>query len=306
MKTKVTIIGAGMVGSTTAFSLVLHDIVEEIALVDINQELAESEVMDLQHSVPFVGRTNIKTGTYAECRDSQIVVVTCGAAQKPGESRLALVKRNATIVTDVLSGIYQANPQAIVVMVTNPVDVLTYLAVKKYPHNKDRIIGTGTILDSARFRHLIGTHLDIDSRSVHAYILGEHGDSEFPLWSGATMGNMRLLEHEKLQEKDKARIFEEAKNAAYAIIEGKQATYYAIGAGTAHLVRAIIRNRKTVLAVSHLIEDVYGVSDICLSMPVVVGRDGIVERLTIELSEAEQKMLQLSAEAIKAAAAEIL
>jgi len=258
MKTKVTIIGAGMVGSTIAYSLVLQDIVDEITLVDLNTELAESQVMDLQHSVPFVGRTTINSGSYADCSESQVTVITCGAAQQPGESRLALVQRNAAI------------------------------------------------LDSARFRHLLGAHLDIDNRSIHAYILGEHGDSEFPVWSGATMGNMRLLDHQALSDTDKERIFEEAKNAAYTIIEGKQSTYYAIGAGCAHLIRAIVRNRKSVLSVSHLIEGIYGVENVCLSMPVVVGRQGVVERLDVDLSKEEQELLQISAAALKAAAAEIM
>ena len=306
MKTKVTIIGAGMVGSTIAYSLVLQDIVDEINIIDLNTDLAKSQVMDLQHSVPFVGRTTISTGSYADCSDSQVTVVTCGAAQKPGESRLALVQRNAAIVESVVEEVFSNNPESILIMVTNPVDVLTHLAVKKYPHNKNRIMGTGTILDSARFRHLLGAHLDIDNRSIHAYILGEHGDSEFPIWSAATMGNMRLLDHRALSDDDKHRIFEEAKNAAYTIIEGKQSTYYAIGAGCAHLIRAIVRNRKSVLAVSHLIEGMYGVEDVCLSMPVVVGREGIVERLQVELNKEEQDLLLASAAALKAAAAEIL
>ena len=305
MKTKVTIIGAGMVGSTVAYSLVLQDIVDEITLIDLDTELAESQVMDLQHSVPFVGRTTISSGSYLDCRDSQVTVVTCGAAQKPGESRLALVQRNAAIVESVVEEVFAQNSESILIMVTNPVDILTHLAVRKYPQNKDRIMGTGTILDSARFRHLIGAHLDIDNRSIHAYILGEHGDSEFPVWSGATMGNMRLLEHKGLDSADKQRIFDEAKNAAYTIIEGKQSTYYAIGAGCAHLIRAIVRNRKSVLAVSHLIEGLYGIEDVCLSMPVVVGRYGVVERLKVELNLKEQELLHASAAALKSAAAEI-
>lgn len=306
MKTKVTIIGAGMVGSTIAYSLVLQDIVDEITLVDLNTELADSQVMDLQHSVPFVGRTTINSGSYADCSDSQVTVITCGAAQQPGESRLALVQRNASIVENVVAEVFVKNPESVLIMVTNPVDVLTHLVVKKYPQNKNKIMGTGTILDSARFRHLLGAHLDIDNRSIHAYILGEHGDSEFPVWSGATIGNMRLLDHRALSDTDKERIFEDAKNAAYTIIEGKQSTYYAIGAGCAHLIRAIVRNRKSVLSVSHLIEGIYGVEDVCLSMPVVVGQEGIVERLEVDLSKEEQELLQISAAALKAAAAEIM
>jgi L-lactate dehydrogenase len=184
-------------------------------------------------------------------------------------------------------------------MVTNPVDILTKLAIDMFPDKKDQIMGTGTLLDSARFRHLIGQKMDINPRSIHAYILGEHGDSEFPVWSTAAIGNMKLGTCNRLEDSDKNKVFKEAKNAAYTIIEGKQSTYYAIGAGTAYLLHAILYDKKTVLPVSHLIEGIYQISDICLSMPAVVGRDGILGKICIQLSEEEQESLQKSAKILK-------
>ncbi len=305
-RNKVTIIGAGMVGSTVAYSLVLEDIAEEIALIDLNENLAMAQVMDLQHAVPFAGATTVKVGTYADCADSAVVVVTCGAAQKPGETRLDLVQKNAAIIRSVVPQIFDANPDAVVVMVTNPVDVLTYIAVTMYPEKKWQILGTGTILDSARLRHLIGARMGINPKSIHAYMIGEHGDSEFALWSTAAIGNMRLGTCEDLSVQEKEEIAAQARNAAYAIIEGKQSTYYAIGAGTAHLVRAILYNKRTVLPVSHLLEGEYGVVDVCLSLPVIVGRGGVCGKLCIKLSDDEMVRLRESARILQEAAAAVI
>ncbi len=295
MKNKVTIIGAGMVGSTIAHSLIMKEIAQEIAIIDINEKLVESQVMDLQHAVPFVGQTYVHAGTYDDCTNSAAVVITCGVAQKTGETRLGLVEKNAKIMKDIIPQIFEKNPDIVLVMVTNPVDILTKLAISLFPDKKNQILGTGTLLDSARFRHLIGQKLDINPKSIHAYILGEHGDSEFPVWSTAAIGNMKLGTCTRLSTEDKENIFAEAKNAAYTIIEGKQSTYYAIGAGTSYLLHAILHNKKTVMPISHLIEGVYGISDICLSMPAVVGKNGIMGKICIELSKTEQKNLTISA-----------
>ena len=299
MSNKITIIGAGMVGSTIAHSLVMKEIAEEIAIIDINEKLVESQVMDLQHAVPFVGNVDVHVGNYNDCTDTDVAVITCGVAQKEGETRLELVEKNAKIIRGIIPKIFEKNPDIVLVMVTNPVDILTKLAIDMFPDKKDQILGTGTLLDSARFRHLIGQKLDINPKSIHAYILGEHGDSEFPVWSTAAIGNMKLGTCTRLTNSDKKTIFNEAKNAAYTIIEGKQSTYYAIGAGTSYLLHAILHNKKTVIPVSHLIEGVYGVSDVCLSMPAIVGNQGIMGRICIELSEKEQDGLQKSAEVLK-------
>jgi L-lactate dehydrogenase len=299
MKNKVTIIGAGMVGSTIAHSLIMKEIAQEIAIIDINEKLVESQVMDLQHAVPFVGNVDVHVGNYDDYVDSAVVVITCGVAQKKGETRLELVEKNAKIMKGIVPQIFEKNPDIVLVMVTNPVDILTKLAIDMFPDKKDQIMGTGTLLDSARFRHLIGRRMDINPRSIHAYILGEHGDSEFPVWSTAAIGNMKLGTCNRLEDSDKNKVFEEAKNAAYTIIEGKQSTYYAIGAGTAYLLHAILYDKKTVLPVSHLIEGIYQVSDICLSMPAVVGKGGILGKICIQLSEEEQESLQKSAKILK-------
>ena len=296
---KVTIIGAGNVGSTIAFSLILNNDVEEIALIDINEKLVGAQVMDLEHSAPFVGRTKVKVGNYEDCKDSAVVVITCGVSQKKGETRLDLVEKNSKIIRDILPKIFEQNEDIVVVMVTNPVDVLTKIAVKLYPDKEQQILGTGTLLDSARFRHLIGEHLSINPKSVHAYIIGEHGDSELPLWSTASVGNMNLDACNKISDADKEQIFNKAKNAAYAIIEGKQSTYYAIGAGTAKLINAILFDKRTVLPVSHYIKDHYGVNDVCLSAPVIVGRKGVISRLCIKLNSEEEKLLVKSAKTLK-------
>lgn len=299
MKNKVTIIGAGMVGSTAAYSLVTSDITNEIALIDINKKLAEAQVMDIEHAVPFYGYTNVKVGTYKDCADSKVAVICCGAAQKPGETRLDLVKKNSAIIKEVVPKIFKQNPNIILVMVTNPVDVLTYLSVKMFPHKKKQIIGTGTILDSARFRHLLSEHFKIDPRSINAYIVGEHGDSELPLWSTASIGNMALEGCNGIAARDKKIIFNKARNAAYAIIEGKQATYYAIASGIADLVRAILYNKNTVLPVSHFQDGEFGVRDVCLSMPVVVGEKGISGKICLKISATEKKLLKKSAAVLK-------
>ncbi len=299
MKNKVTIIGAGMVGSTIAYSLVMRDSAEEIAIIDINEQLVASQVMDLQHAVPFVGQTEVKIGDYEDCVDSAVVVITCGAAQKPGESRLDLVEKNAKIIQSIVPQIFEKNPDTVLVMVTNPVDILTRLAIDMFPDKKDQIMGTGTLLDSSRFRHLIGQKMDINPKSIHAYILGEHGDSEFPVWSTAAIGNMKLGTCNRLNESDKEEIFQKAKNAAYTIIEGKQSTYYGIGAGASYLVHHILHNKKTVIPVSHAMVGAFGLEDVCLSMPAIVGRSGIMGRICIELSEKEQEDLHNSAKTLE-------
>ena len=305
MKNKVTIIGAGMVGSTTAYSLISADITEEIALIDINKKLVKSQVMDLQHSVPFWGYTKVKVGTYKDLKDSKVAVICCGASQKPGETRLDLVKKNHAIIKDVIPKVFKQNPNVVVIMVANPVDVLTYAAIKMFPKKKNKIFGSGTILDSARFRLLLSQYLKVNPRSIHAYIVGEHGDSEVPLWSTASIGNARLEEFKRISPKKKKEIFENAKNAAYAIIEGKQATYYAIAAGVIQIARTILFDKRTVLSVSHLLEGEHGIEDVCLSLPVVVGKEGIVEKVKIDISEKEEKLLKKSAEKLKEVAKDL-
>ena len=301
MKNKVTIIGAGMVGSTLAYSLVTQDSAEEIAIVDLNKKLAKAQVMDLQHAVPFTKQTHVKVGTYNDCRDSGVVVITCGAAQKPGETRLDLIEKNTKIIREIMPQIFKANPNIVVLMITNPVDVLTYAAIKMFPKKKHQIMGSGTTLDTARFRYLLSQKLNINAKSIHAYIMGEHGDSEFPVWSTARIGNSKLLEHKNFNKQDQVKVFKETKNAAYAIIDGKQSTYYGIGSAASYIIKAILHDKRIILPVSHLIENIYGVKDVCLSTPAIVGGKGVMETLPLELSKEEQKLFKNSAKVLKKA-----
>jgi len=300
-KHKITIIGAGMVGSTAAYGLIASDITEEIALIDLNEKLVKSQVMDLQHSVPFWGYTDVKVGTYDDIRDSKLVVITCGAAQKSGETRLDLLKKNSAIIKDLMPKIFKKNPNIIVLMVTNPVDILTNLAIKMFPKKKRQIFGSGTILDTARFRLILGEKMSVDPKSVHAYIVGEHGDSELPLWSTAMVGNTNIDNFYKLSKSNKKRIFDQAKNAVYAIIKGKQATYYAIAAGIVQLSRAVLFDKKTVFTVSHPLNGEFGIKDVSLSLPVVIGGQGVIRRINMEISAEEKRLLQASATKLKKA-----
>lgn len=295
MKNKVTIIGAGMVGSTIAYSLIMRDMTEEIALIDIDESLVHAQVLDLQHAVPFTGTTHVHVGTYDDCRDSSIVIMTAGAAQEPGQSRLELVQKNARIMRDIVPRIFAANADATLVIVSNPVDILTRLAIEMFPEKKGHILGTGTILDSGRLRHLLSQALHVSAQSIHAYIIGEHGDSELPLWSSATVGGMKLIDHPELTPQKRKEIFEDARSAAYTIIAGKQATYYAIGAGAADLADALLHDTHTVLPVSHNLDGMYGINDVCLSMPAIVGRGGVIETVHVNITQEEQDALTKSA-----------
>lgn len=302
---KITIIGAGMVGSTTAYSLIAKDIADEVALVDINEKLVKAQVMDLQHSVPFFGFTKVKVGTYEDIRDSKIVIMCAGASQKEGQTRLDLMKKNSKLIREITPKVFEMNPDVIFVIVTNPVDILTYIAIQTAPKHEKQILGTGTLLDSSRFRHLLGERLHINPRSIHAYIVGEHGDSELPFWSTAVTGSMSIDACKILSEQEKEEVFEEAKNAAYSIISGKQATYYAIGAGVAHLSNAIINDKRIILPVSHLMHGEFGIHDMCLSVPVVIGAQGVSGHVCITFSEKEQALLQESANTLKKALEEL-
>lgn len=299
IKNKVTIIGAGMVGSTTAFSLIAANVVEEIALIDINKKLCKSQVMDLQHSVPFLGYSKIKVGSYSDLKDSRLVIITCGAAQKVGETRLDLLKKNSIIIKELIPKIFNHNPNIVVIIVTNPVDILTNIATKMFPSKKQQIFGSGTILDSARFRFLLGEKISVNPSSLHAYIVGEHGDSEVPLWSTVMIGNTPLDNFFKLSSEEKEIIFDNAKNAAYAIIEGKQATYYAIAAGLVKLTTAILFNKKTVFTVSHQVNNKFGIKNVSLSLPVVIGDKGVLRDINIDISTEEKKLLKKSAKKLQ-------
>jgi L-lactate dehydrogenase len=301
--TKVAIVGVGLVGSTFAYTLLLSGIASEIVLIDVNHERAEGEAMDLNHAVPFAHPTKICAGDYSDCEGAAITVIAAGTGQKPGESRLDLVKRNAAIFGQIVPRVAKANPEGIIVVATNPVDVLTYVTIELAELPARRVFGSGTILDTARFRYMLSEHLGVDPRSVHAYIIGEHGDSEVPVWSLANVAGMRLptfcaengipLEADTME-----RIFRQTRDAAQEIITRKGATYYAVAAGLMRIAEAILRDQNTVLSISSLITDYYGIDDVCLSLPTVVSRRGIERVLRLELSPHEARGVRKSADVL--------
>lgn len=297
---KGVIIGAGQVGMACAYSMLIQNTLDDMLLVDINQEKLQGEVMDLLHGLPFVEPTAVRAGTLADSQDPDVVVITAGAKQKQGETRLDLVHRNVEIFKKLIPEVVENCPNAIVLLVTNPVDIMTYVTLKLSGLPNNQVIGSGTVLDTARFRYLLADKLHLDPRSLHAYIIGEHGDTEVPVWSKVNIAGMNLcgtgIEDCLEQEADKLNeIFHQVKNAAYEVIERKGATSYAIGLGVTQIVKALLRNQNRVLTVSTLINGIHGINDVCLSLPAVVNRQGITQILNLSLTEKEQKMLQNSA-----------
>jgi L-lactate dehydrogenase len=301
---RVAVVGVGNVGATFAYALLLSGFASEIVLIDANRAKAEGETMDLNHTVPFTHPTRVWAGDYSDCAGATVTVLAAGANSKPGENRLALVERNAAIWREIVPQVVKHNPDGILLIATNPVDVLTYAAWKLSGLPVSRVIGSGTILDTSRIRYLLSEHFGVDARSVHAYIIGEHGDSEVPVWSLANIAGMRLPEFCQAQglaydPKAMETIFEQTRDAAYRIIERKGATYYAVAAGLMRITQAILRNQRSVLSVSSLIEDYYGIGDVCFSLPTVVDRGGVERVLRLQLSDKEVQKVRHSAEVLK-------
>ena len=256
--------------------------------------------MDLQHSLQFRPGTKITFGDkYELCKDAEIVVITAGAHSKPGETRLDLAAKNSTILRQAVTKIVKYNKDCIILVVANPLDVLTYLTLEYSKFPKHRVFGTGTILDTARFRYLLSQHFGVSPDSVHAYILGEHGDSSFPVWSTANIAGVKLAYFKKYNKKSMNKIIAEAKSAAYEIVARKGATYYAIALGIAKVVKAILTDSNSVIALSAYINKYHGVSDVCLSVPCIVNRNGIKEQILMPLDATEKKQLRKSASIIK-------
>lgn len=300
---KGSIIGTGQVGMACAYSMVIQNILDELVLVDVARPKAEGEAMDLNHGIPFLEPTVIRAGDLADCAGSDVVVVTAGAKQRPGETRLDLVQRNAAIFKDLIGSLAHHCPEAILVIVSNPVDVMTHLALQFSGFEPRRVIGSGTILDTARFRYLLAKKLHLDPRSLHAYIIGEHGDSEVAVWSKVNVAGtpiraiLPILGISSDPEADPdplAGVFEQVRDAAYEIIRRKGATSYAIGLGVTQLVQAILRNQHRVLTVSTLLTGQYDLNDLCLSLPCIVGREGIRTVIDIDLTPDETTQLQNS------------
>lgn len=301
---RVAIVGLGNVGATFAYALLLSGLAAEIVLIDANRAKTEGEAMDLNHAVPFTHPTKVWAGDYPDSAGAVVTVLAAGAAQAPGETRLDLIKKNAAIWRSVVPQVAKHNPGGILLIATNPVDVLTYAAWKLSGLRSQKVIGSGTILDTARFRYLLSQQLGVDASSVHAYIIGEHGDSEVPVWSLANIAGMRLPQFYKERDipYDRAAmedIFLQTRDAAYRIIERKGATYYAVAAGLMRITQAILRNQRTVLSVSSLIEGYYGLTDVCFSLPTVIDRGGVEQVLHLELDATEIERLRASAKILR-------
>jgi L-lactate dehydrogenase len=302
---KVGVVGMGLVGSSFVYALIIREIATEIVLVDVNSEKAVGEMMDFNHGLSFSKPVKITAGSYADLSGAQVVVITAGAAQKPGETRLDLLAKNMRIFDAIVPEVVKHNPGGIILIATNPVDILTYTSLKGSGLPPGRVIGSGTILDTSRFRFLLGQHYGVDARSVHAYIVGEHGDSEIPLWSLANIGGVRLqefapLRSKKYDQQEMDRLFVSVRDAAYEIIKRKGATYYAIGLGLVSIVETILGDYRSVLSISTLMTGQYGVSDMCMSLPCVVGANGVEEVLALNLSPEEEEGFRRSAEKLKA------
>ena len=304
---KTGIVGSGFVGATAAYALVMRGVGRRLVLVDQNRARAESEADDILHAVPFANPLEVRAGDYADLAGCKVVIVSAGVGQKPGETRLQLLERNAQVFKQVIPNILQQAPNAILLIATNPVDVMTHLAARyaaEFGVPSSRVIGSGTTLDTARMRSLIGRHLNVDSQHIHAYVLGEHGDSEVLTWSQVTVGGIPLEEFCTGREisicpDDYASIDEKVRRAAYHIIEGKGATYYGVGSALARIVEVVLQDERSILTVCTPMADVAGVKDVTVSLPNLVGGDGIIRTFFPNLNEAETGALHASARVVR-------
>lgn len=304
---KVVIVGAGAVGATYCYALAQSGLADEIVLTDKNEDLMKGQVLDLVHGQTFFPTVAIRSGTVGDCADAQVVVITAGAAQKPGETRLELIKKNAAITGSIAEDVDKSGCKGVMLIVSNPVDVLTYVALKRSGWEKRRVIGSGTVLDSSRFRHLLSKHCNVDVHNVHAYILGEHGDSEFAAWSMTNIAGISIDEYcpvcgkcedWKIQRK---LIEEQVRNSAYHIINYKGSTQFAVGLALVRITGAILRSQNTILSVSTLVESDFGIKDVCLSVPCVVSDSGVTRIIESPLSSEELKFMSHSADVLRKA-----
>lgn len=301
---KCAIIGCGLVGSTSAFALMGSGLFSELVLLDVNRQRAEGEAMDLNHGMPFAQPTTIYAGDYGDIANAALVVIAAGAAQKPGETRQDLAQKNIAVFREIIANIVRVNTECILLVVTNPVDVLTYAAWKLSGFPAHRVLGSGTVLDTARLKYLLGEHCGVDPRNVHASIVGEHGDTELALWSTANVAGLPLPDWcnacgRCAADADLNRIFEDVRTSAYRIIEGKGATYYAVAMAVLRIAQALMRGEDAVLTVSSLLEGQYGLRDVCLGLPAIVGYGGVQKLLEVPLSADEREKLMASAAAVQ-------
>ena len=301
---KAAVIGCGFVGSATAFTLMQSRLFSELVLLDVNMEKADGEAKDIAHGIPFAGQMKIYAGTYDDAADAAIIIITAGANQKPGETRLDLVQKNTAIYQSIIPEIVKRDFGGILLIVSNPVDILTYVALKLSGLPENRVLGSGTVLDTARLKYALGEHLGVDSRSVHSFIIGEHGDSEIAAWSSTNVSGIPLNDFCEMRghfNHDAAMdaIAEKVKNSAYEIISKKQATYYGIAMSVKRICECIVRNERSILPVSAMMHGEYGIEDITLSMPAIVGIGGVETHVPTALSREEAEKLVESAKKLK-------
>ena len=304
---KVVVVGAGMVGATYCYALAQSGLADEIVLIDRNEDLVRGQVMDLVHGQPFFPTAAIRSGSETDYADAQLVVITAGAAQKPGETRLQLLKKNAGIVGGIAETVAKQGCRGVMLIVSNPVDVLTYIALKHSGWERGRVIGSGTVLDSARFRHLLSQHCDVDVHNVHAYFLGEHGDSEFAAWSMTNIAGIPVREYCKVcgkcqeWEKESRSIEQQVRDSASHIINSKGSTYFAVGLALVKITASILRKQNSVLTISGYLNGEFGIKDVCLSVPSIVSDKGIEKIIDSSLFPEERKSLQYSADILRKA-----
>lgn len=307
---KAAVIGCGFVGSTIAYTLMQKGTFSELVLIDAVQAKGEGEAMDISHGLPFAHSMDITAGSYEDISDAAVIIITAGANQKPGETRLDLVQKNSRIMKSIISEIKRVNCEGILLIVSNPVDILTQVALKESGFPKEKVIGSGTVLDTARLKYLISQKLDVDSRNVHAFITGEHGDSELAVWSCANVYGIGLRDFARMRgyedfSAEMDEIYHGVRDSAYEIIERKGATYYGIGMAAAKIAEAIVRDSHTVVPISVSLNGEYGLEGLCLSIPTVLGNKGAEQILEINLSEEEMKLLRKSADELKEVLAQI-
>ena len=301
---KCAVIGCGFVGASIAYSYAESGLFSEMVLLDVNHKKAEGEALDIGHGLPFLAPMRIYAGDYPDLADARLIVIAAGANQKPGETRLQLLSKNLQIFDSIVQNIVRYNKEAILLVVTNPVDLLTYYTWKQSGYPAARVIGSGTVLDTARLKYMIGRRLSVDPRNVHSFIIGEQGDSEVPVFSSANVSGIDLYDFCRLSGMENYKetlqeMFEEVRDSAYRIIEGKGATYYAIAQSVMRITRSILRDENSVLPVSTLVENHYGVHDICLGVPAIVGSTGVKKVLDLPLDEHESEMVHRSAATIR-------
>lgn len=306
-KRKVMLIGCGMVGMSYAYALLNQNIVDELVLVDVNKEKAIGEAMDLNHGLAFASSSmKIYAGDYSDAKDADLIVIAAGVNQKPGESRIDLLSRNTAVFKSIIDPVVEAGFNGIFLIATNPVDIMSEITLKLSGFSPDKVIGSGTTLDSARLRYLVGEKLKVDPRNIHAYVIGEHGESEFVPWSQAHVSTVSLDElkakhPERSEDLDMSEIEAEVRNSAQKIIAAKKATYYGIGMALVRITKAIFSDENSILTISSLVDGPYGIKGAYLGLPCIVGREGRVKLLELDLTEEEQKKLEKSAAVIKEA-----